>query len=85
MMKIFGKRRESLRIKKIRASRAVFVNQDVQEVEIQFVTEDGERLDLQMPSRLAPALIQELTIAYQAINPPLRSGSYESTWQGMEL
>lgn len=84
MMKIFGRNRESLRIKKVRASRAVFINQDVQEVEINLITEDGERLDLQLPSRLVPGLIQGLSIAYTAINPPLRSGDWQSSWQGME-
>lgn len=70
-MKLFRKERQSLRVKKIRAARAVFLDQDVQEMEIEFETEEGDRLTLQFMPRLAPGLIQELTGAYEAINPPL--------------
>lgn len=84
-MKIFGKNRDSLRIKKLRASRAVFVNTDVQEVELSLMTDDNERLDLQIPDRLLGPLIQQLTISYNAIHPPINSqGSYQATWQGMD-
>lgn len=83
-MRIFGKERQSLRIQKVKASRAVFINQDVQEVEISLITEDGERLDLQLPSRLAPKLIQEMMLSYQAIHPPIQTGGFQATWQGMD-
>jgi hypothetical protein len=85
-MMIFGKKRDSLRIKRIRASRAVFVNQDIQEVHIEFITEDGERLTLQLASRMVPGLIGDLTDSYEAINPPLsRRSNGAAGWEGSGL
>lgn len=84
-MMIFGRKRESLRIKKLKASRAVFVDRDIQEVELSLITDDNERLDLQIPDRLIAPLIQQLTISYQAIHPPIHgSGSLRAGWEGME-
>lgn len=82
-MRIFRKERESLRVKKIKASRAVFIDLDHQEIEITFQTEEGDILTLQLPTRLAHVLISEATSAYLAINPPLRTGSDYATWDGM--
>lgn len=71
-MRIFGKERQSLKIKAIRAVRAMYADgPGTQEVEIHFITEDGQRLDLQIPFQLAPDLIGDLTNAYEAISPPL--------------
>lgn len=81
-MFIFGKERQSLRIKKARAARAIFVNTETQEVEVQLLTDDGERLELQIPSSVAHTLIMHMTEAYLAINPPLRTGA-AADWQGM--
>lgn len=87
-MRIFGRERQSLRIKKIKGSRAVYVhpgNAETNEVEIRMVTEDGERLDLQVPSRLIPELLRDLRISYEAIVPPLYSGGWNSRQQGMDI
>ncbi len=84
-MKIFGKERENLRVKKIRASRAVIaLHEEVVECTISMITEDDERLDLVIPDKWLPFLIQDLTMTYEAIHPPLRSGSRQATWQGMD-
>lgn len=83
-MWIFGKERQSLRVKKIKAGRAVFINSDVQELEIRFITEDGDELDLQIPNRLGPELIKDLMLSFQAANPPIRMGNYKSNWNGMD-
>lgn len=79
-MKIFGKERESLRIKAARSCRALYMDGNgTEEIEIHLITDDGQRLDLQLPHRLAPALIGELTDAYEAINPPLsRRHNYQA-------
>jgi hypothetical protein len=78
-MRIFGKERQSLKVKAIRAVRAMYVNgDDTQEIEIHFITEDGERLDLQIPWRLAYNLVGDLKDAYEAINPPLSSRNNRS-------
>lgn len=85
-MFIFGKKRESLRIKKVQAARAVFMDGNgTEEIEIRLRTDDGERLDLQLPYRLAPRLVQELMIAHDAISPPMRLGQWNSQQQGMEI
>lgn len=83
-MKIFGRVRDSLRIKKVKASRALYMDgPGTQEIEISLLTDDGERLDLQFPYHLAPQLIHELTSAYEAINPPISRGfNPASGWAG---
>lgn len=83
-MRIFGRERETLKIKKVRACRAVYqLHQEHEEIEIELHTEDGEKLTLQLPFRLAPQLVQQLTIAHEAINPPMRTGSRAADWAGM--
>lgn len=85
-MKIFGKERQSLRIKKVKASRAVFMNdQGTQEIEVTVLTEDGEKLTLQMPPQLAHVLVREVGAAYEAINPPIHQGWGQGAaqWDGM--
>lgn len=83
-MKIFGKKRESLRIKKSRACRALYADgPGTEEIEIHLITEEGERLDLQLHHRSVPELIGQLTDAYEAINPPLsRRNNPAATWAG---
>lgn len=83
-MKIFGRERDSLRIKKIKAARALFMDGNgTEELEVKFLTDDGQILTLQIPHRLAPALIGELTDAYEAINPPLsRRNNQAAHWDG---
>lgn len=86
MMFIFGKKRESLRIKKSRACRALYVDGNgTEEIEVHLITEEGHRLDLQLPHRQVPALIGQLTDAYEAINVPLhyrRNG--QAGWDGAD-
>ena len=71
LRKIFE--RHSVVVRKIRATRAMFVSPDVQEVHVEFVTDENDRLVLQLAPRHAYTLIHELTNAYNAINPPLRN------------
>lgn len=82
MLKIFGKNRESLRIKMVRACRALYADgPGTEEIEIHLITEEGQRLDLQFHHRAIPELIGQLTDAYEAINPPLsRRRNWASTW-----
>lgn len=84
-MKIFGKERESLRIKKAAAARALYMDGNgTQEIEIRLVTEDGDRLDLQIPFLMAPALIGQLTDAYEAIVPPLSRRNNPAAQWGLD-
>ncbi len=83
-MKIFGKNKESLRIKKVRACRALYADgPGTEEIEVHLITADGERLDLQLHHRSVPELIGQLTDAYEAINPPLnRRNNPAAGWSG---
>ena len=85
-MKIFGKERESLKVSRWRAVRAKFmVGDGHEEVEIQLLTEDREKLTLRVPQRLVPELIGQLTDAYEAINPPLsRRRNAQAGWDGSD-
>lgn len=85
-MMLFGKKRESIRVAKIRASRAIYVrpgNPDEQEVELQLITEDGERLDLRMRTGVVRQLILDLNDSYEAIVPPLTRGNRNAGFLGM--
>lgn len=79
----FFKGKESTRVKKIGASRAIYVNPDLNEIHITFISEDNEKLTLELSPSQARDLIEFMTVSYQAINPPLRGGSYAANWQGM--
>ena len=65
---------ESIRAKKVLASRAVYTDQDVKErVEVKVEVEDGHTLILDLNTSQVVVLIRNLTAAYEAINPPLRA------------
>lgn len=80
----FFKGKESTLVKKIRATRAVYLGPDQEEVNVEFVNEEGEKLTLRINPKQVPGLIGDLSAAYEAINPPLRRNSNYSDWQGME-
>lgn len=83
-MKLFGKNKETLRIKKAAAARAVFVDTETTDMEIKLLTEDGEKLMLILPMSQAAALINDLHLAHTAANPPLFTGRHQSEWFGMQ-
>jgi len=82
----FFKGKESTKVKKIGASRAIVggVTSDTDEVHITFISEDNEKLVLELTPRQARDLIGMVTCSYEAINPPLTRGSYAASWQGMD-
>jgi hypothetical protein len=81
----FFKGKEDTRVKKIKASRAVYdLHTNSEEVEITFINEDGEKLTLRLNVHQTHSLIMELTTAYDAIRPPLSRGNYAAGWMGME-
>ncbi|HEV7949949.1 MAG TPA: hypothetical protein VGP24_09300 [Glaciihabitans sp.] len=85
-MWLFGKNRETVKVKKIAAGRAVYQGVDTTqtEIEIKLITTDKERLTILVPLQQAMHLIRDLNISYQAAVPPLHTGRYESQWQGMD-
>ena len=60
-------------VKRIRASRAVFLSEEVQRIDITIELDYGDKIRLEMHPQLAHKLIAELTSAYLAINPPIRN------------
>jgi len=71
-------------IAQAKATRAVYLSPDVQRVEVELITEDGEHMIACLPSRLAGELIIQLTTAYEAIHPTLRTGLGTASWRGMD-
>lgn len=85
-MKIFGKERQSLRIRRAKAARALYMDgPGTEEVEITLLTENNELLTLQLPPQAVHQLVNELTDAYEAVCPPLTSGRGFARWEGMQL
>jgi hypothetical protein len=71
-------------IDQAKATRAVYLSPDVQRIEVELITEDGEHLIACFPSRLAGELIIQMTGAYEAIHPTLRTGLGTASWRGMD-
>ena len=70
-------------VKKVEASRAIFESQDVQRIDLRITDEAGNTLTLELKDRHAYDMIQQLTVAYQAIPPSLPSSGYGQHW-GMQ-
>lgn len=71
-------------ISQVKASRAVYLSPDVQRVEVEVITEDGEHLILNLTSKQAGELAIQLNTAYEAIHPVLRTGLGTASWRGMD-
>jgi hypothetical protein len=70
-------------IVKIGAARALLLEPDLNEIEITLQLRGKINLRLRLRPRLARKLIQELTIAYEAINPPLHKSYNPADTLGM--
>lgn len=81
----FGRGKDDVRVKRIRGSRAVYLTEDAQEVEIKIESEDGDFLTLRLKPAMVRGLVGDLVVAYEAICPPInrRAAAY-SEWRGME-
>lgn len=73
----------ALPVKNIVSSRAVYQSEEIQRVELKLTLESGDTLILEMTPLLCRKTIEELKIAYLAINPPLTGGQGAAGWQGM--
>ena len=81
---VLFKGKTHLRLKRIRAARAIFESDlGHQEIELTVLTDDGDKIVFQMPPQLAHRLVNEISNAYEAINPPLRRGGEYAVWDGM--
>lgn len=80
----FFRSRDTAKVTKVVASRAVFESQDIQRVDVRFRNDDGDELTLEFHPDIVPNLILELSTAYEAIRPPLRgTGGHAAGWNGM--
>jgi hypothetical protein len=66
-------RAEPVRVRKIRAGRAVFESEEIQRIDIELILDNDIKIRLEMHPQLAHKLISQLTAAYIAINPPIRN------------
>jgi len=66
-------RAEPVRVRKVHASRAVFESEEIQRVDIELTLDYDIKVRLELNPRLTQQLIVQLTNAYLAINPPLRT------------
>lgn len=64
---------QSVPLSKVNAVRAVYVSPDLQEVHLTLTAESGEKVTYQVSVTLARQLIEEITQAYYAILPPLKT------------
>lgn len=60
-----------VRVKKIRAARAIFESEDIQRIDLDITLESGDKIRLEMMPRDAHSLISQVSVAYNAINPRL--------------
>ncbi|MCA1806257.1 MAG: hypothetical protein LC687_00030 [Actinobacteria bacterium] len=69
----FKKNRIPIRVGKVKASRAVYESADIQRIELTIITAPphGEELILEFTPPLAHKAILEMSLAYNAINPPI--------------
>lgn len=82
---LFGPGREgrTLKVLKLKASRAVYHNADIQRVEVEVEVESGDgpqKIILDMSTKQAGMLVRDVTNAYDAIHPPLRP-RLGGTWE----
>lgn len=64
----------TFQVESVKASRAVYFDQDRQEVEVEVIVEGGIKIRLRFPARDAHALLDQVGVAYQAIMPPPITG-----------
>ena len=70
-------------VKDIKAARAIFESQDIQRIDMTVIDEGGNHITFELKDRHAFELIQNLTIAYQAIHPSLPMNGQAQRW-GMQ-
>ena len=63
--------KDSVKVKSIKASRAVYESEEIQRVEMTLVTEFGDKVTFEMTPQQCHRLVTDLTNAYEAIFPPI--------------
>ena len=61
----------SVDVVKARATRALYLSEDIQKVEVKLEIETGEKVTLVFPSRVAFDLITQMIAAHKAIHPEI--------------
>jgi len=73
----------AIRVRDIKAARAVYESEDIQRVEVILTDEAGNRLTLELTSKQTRDLITNLSTCYNAIHPSLPGNGYGQHW-GMQ-
>lgn len=71
MRRLFGRKSETFPVKRIRGSRAMYVTDEIQRVELKIELENGETIRVDMTPKQCHELVYSLTAAYDAIHPPI--------------
>ena len=64
------KNKEAVSVTKAQATRAIYVDEDTQMVEIRLVIDTGEEVTLSLTPRVSRKLVEQLLATHAAINPP---------------
>lgn len=67
----FSRGKDSLKVKSLRGSRAVYESEEIQRVELKLETGLGDKVILEMTPAQCHRLIMDLTNAYESIFPPI--------------
>lgn len=67
---------------KVMASRAVYVDENDQRIEIKIMLEDHSVHTLTLTQHHAHKLITDLLVSWEAINPRISTGRIRAGWEG---
>jgi len=84
--KPFRERKDTYRVKFIWAYRVKYSTLvEREEIEMKFVSEEGDEISLLLSPNLTHLVVQQLSEAYETINPPLKRQSQLSSgeWQSL--
>lgn len=65
--------KEVIELSSVRAVRCVYESEDIQRIEMSLTDANGQVITYSMNSRNGASLIEQLTHAYHAINPQLKT------------
>lgn len=63
--------KDSVKVKSIKASRAVYESEEIQRVEMTLVTEFGDKVTFEMTPQQCHSLLSNLIVSYESIFPPI--------------
>lgn len=81
MRKLFGRSKEVFPVSRIVATRALYVSDEIQRIEMKIELEIGETILVDMTPKQGHTLIRQLESSYNAIHPPItRTNPNSPSW-----